>query len=169
MQRLEKENAQLKDLYKDGLIARLAVEASKNRWPMHAPKVKPFETKLLQQINHPWSGILRLRSLQAISHGQRGMEGRWPRSLLRQYGVDSYLIFCLMSQESSFSSNAVSPKGAQGLMQLMPGTAARYGVTNPYDVSQSIMGGTRYLRICCSCLTEESIWHLPATMPEKAR
>src|ERR1044071_2403117 len=49
-------------------------------------------------------------------------------------------------QESGFRPSAVSSKGAQGLMQLMPDTAARYGVTNPYDVGQRIMAGTRYVK-----------------------
>src|SRR5437870_13729917 len=51
-----------------------------------------------------------------------------------------------MSQKSKLSNSPTSPKAAQGLMQLMPGTAARYGVTNPYDMAQSILGGTRYLK-----------------------
>ena len=64
----------------------------------------------------------------------------------KRYGIDPLLIYAQMHQESSFKLKATSYKGARGLMQLMPGTAARFGVSDIYNPKQNIEGGVKYMR-----------------------
>ncbi len=73
----------------------------------------------------------------------------------QQYGVDQDLVWAVIRQESGFNSQAVSPKGAMGLMQLMPGTAAMLGVSDAFDVEQNIAGGIKYLERCLSQFNQD--------------
>ena len=65
----------------------------------------------------------------------------------RRWGVDPLLIYSQMHQESTFKPRAISNKGASGLMQLMPATARRLGVSNIFDPKQNIDGGVKYMRL----------------------
>jgi soluble lytic murein transglycosylase-like protein len=64
----------------------------------------------------------------------------------KRNAVDPVLLYSIMHQESTFKQGAISPKGARGLMQLMPPTARRFGVTNIFNPKQNIEGGARYMR-----------------------
>jgi soluble lytic murein transglycosylase-like protein len=64
----------------------------------------------------------------------------------QQQGIDTKLLRAVIEQESGFRPCAISPKGAQGLMQLMPATAEQFNVDDPFDPKQSIEGGAKYLK-----------------------
>lgn len=64
----------------------------------------------------------------------------------RRFQLDARLVHAVIRAESSYDPDALSHKGAIGLMQLMPGTAQRYGVSDPRDPAQNLLGGVNYLR-----------------------
>ncbi len=85
------------------------------------------------------------RSLKGFTTGVATVD-KLIETAASKYRIDPLLIYSQMHQESSFKLRATSNKGASGLMQLMPATARRFGVTKIYDPAQNIDAGVRYMR-----------------------
>ncbi|HEX7318126.1 MAG TPA: lytic transglycosylase domain-containing protein [Pyrinomonadaceae bacterium] len=84
-------------------------------------------------------------ALEGFSTGDANVD-RFIVASSNRHGVDPLLIYSIMHRESSFKKFALSNKGARGLMQLMPATAARLGVRDIFDPQQNIDGGVKYMR-----------------------
>ena len=113
-----------------------------NAVTIQTPKVEPAKTpKRLVQL----TSKLINPSLGGFTTGNADIDTFIVESGKRN-SVDPLLLYSIMHQESSFKARAISYKGARGLMQLMPPTASRFGVTNIWDPKQNIEGGARYMR-----------------------
>jgi hypothetical protein len=95
----------------------------------------------------------KLRASSLAKYARNGTPSAGPLDLNEvvnsasgRYRLDPDLVNSVIKAESGFNVRAVSPKGAQGLMQLMPGTASQLGVPNAFDPQANVEGGTKYLR-----------------------
>ena len=104
--------------------------------------------RLYQKSNHPADDVEIERPVpfHFFSGGDETRYDKVIESLCSKYAVDTALVKAVIKTESDFDPFAVSSKGAQGLMQLMPGTARDMQVRNPFDPTQNLQGGICYLR-----------------------
>ncbi len=98
-------------------------------------RVDPRTGRLVRSVSTPRAARLPKRDIADLVD-----------ETARRHDVDPLLVHSVIQVESDYNSQAVSPKGAQGLMQLMPGTARMLGVSDSFDPGQNIEGGVKYLK-----------------------
>ncbi len=115
------------------------------RMDLNSRPRQPRRSASVRSTRYPSVRSLRLRGKRSRSLQPYAFDHHIRRAA-RAHRVDPLLIKAIIKTESDFNPNAVSSQGAQGLMQLMPGTARDLHVRDPFDAGQNIYGGTRYLK-----------------------
>ena len=103
----------------------------------------------VQKIVEEQGGVFPKRSWRYSEHSQPLWQSKYNDIIVaaaQKFDVDAALVSAVIKAESDYNPRIVSHKGARGLMQLMPATAKRFGVTNSFDPEENIHAGTRYLR-----------------------
>jgi hypothetical protein len=115
---------------------------------LHDPLVKNANIDLICSNLHGFAGQPKFDLdgyIAGLSPGRRTLAALIHK-LAPHYGVDTRLALAIALAESNLDANAVSPKNAQGVMQLIPDTQERFGVVKPFDPEQNIKGGLAYLK-----------------------
>ncbi|WP_332741117.1 lytic transglycosylase domain-containing protein [Hydrogenophaga sp.] len=136
--------ALLGDTHAEGMFNRLATPADKPECVQQAERTDLQKANEARQAAEVTELATRYQTLVNTPEQQRIMKIVY--KLAPQFGIQPGLAFAVIRAESNFNVNAVSDKNAQGLMQLIPETAARFRVRKPFDAEQNIRGGLSYLQ-----------------------
>ena len=135
-----------------GVQAEIYVYVDKNGVSHYtnAPTDSRYKKARLEELNtQPGKGVSAVETWRRTRRTTPQNPAKYEQYISKaalSHEIDPLLIKAIIRTESNFDPFAVSSKGAQGLMQLMPGTARNMRVRNPFDPAQNISGGTRYLR-----------------------
>lgn len=136
------------DAHAEVMFKRLGVPADKPDCVLQAERAElqrgEHAAEQEKKAAETQQAALRYRELVSTPEQQRIMKIVY--KLAPQFGIEPGLAFAVIRAESNFNVNALSDKNAQGLMQLIPETAARFAVRKPFDAEQNIRGGLAYLQ-----------------------
>jgi len=110
------------------------------------PTVSPVPVKTVVHVNQKTGRLVRTVVAPPTPRVAPAELNEMVDRIASQQGVEAPLVHSVILAESNYNTAAVSPKGAQGIMQLIPSTARRFGVSNTFDAADNIQGGVRYLR-----------------------